>query len=268
MSTKHSITDEQKKLFASAYILDLMCNHGLKLTLLLSEEEQDIEPILEFMLQREYIKIKDDQFYIPSEKGKSVLKNFLLRYQDYLKNFDIFCAVDLEEGNFAFEKFWEIEDEDEWQQYLNQENWDDVRIAVAEFKKLDAVEIIFMSFLNEGHFGKTPSGWEYDLILWSVWDEILEICNDNITIEELGYEDDDGSKISGEAVIKDIIAQGAKLNKELQDEEDDDDMDEDDDDNGDDGNDDEVVVEEVTVETYNSYLDPYYLSPCWGYSYW
>ena len=60
------------------------------------------------------------------------------RYQDFLKNFDCYCAVDLGEGEFAFEEFWEYEDEDEWCSYLDQERWEDLRVAVAEFKKLTA----------------------------------------------------------------------------------------------------------------------------------
>ncbi len=71
-----------------------------------------------------------------------------------------------------------------------------------------------MSFLNEGRFGKDDNGWQFDLLLGSVWDEILEICNTTLSVEDLGWSDDQGS-VSGEDVIKDIVAQGSVLVEEL-----------------------------------------------------
>ncbi|MCP4579785.1 MAG: response regulator [Deltaproteobacteria bacterium] len=59
---------------------------------------------------------------------------------------------------------------------------------MAEFKKLDPVEIVFMSFLNEDRFGRDETGWQFDLLLGNIWDEILHICNTAIRLEDLGYE--------------------------------------------------------------------------------
>jgi hypothetical protein len=81
---------------------------------------------------------------------------------------------------------------------------------VAELKKINPVEIVFMSFLKEDRFGRDETGWQFDLLLGSIWDEILHICNTAIPLEALGYEDDQG-RVSAEDVIKDIIRQGAEI---------------------------------------------------------
>ncbi len=268
---KFTITDKQKKQFAAAYLLNYMINTPKSFPVYLEGNEQDLEGLLEFMLDQGYVEIKNSEKYVPTEKGREVLVRFSKRYQDFLKNFDIFCAVDLEEGEFAFASMFDyIEDRGKWQKFLHQERWEDLRIAAALFKKLDPVEIVFMSFLNEGKYGHTKNGWEFDLLLGSVWDEIIEICNNALLVEDLGYEDDEG-EVSGEEVMEDILAQGAELNRELiekaaeYDEEDEELFDEDD---YDDDADDEhyvetVVVERVGYDVYDAYYDPFYVSPVW-----
>ncbi len=75
--------------------------------------------------------------------------------------------------------------------------------------------MIFMSFINEKRFGRDDGGkWQFDLLLGSVWDEILDICNQAINWPELGYEDDQG-KVPAADVIEDIIAQGRAIRNNL-----------------------------------------------------
>jgi hypothetical protein len=191
---------------------------------------------------------------------------FTRRYQDFLKNFDCYCAVDLGEGEFAFEQFWEIEDEDEWESYLEEERWEDLRIAVAKFKNIDPLEIVFYALINEGRINDSKEGWQFDLVLGTIWDEILEICNTALTIEDLAYEDEDGNQIKGEGVLKDILHQGAALNMELKKLEDEY-GEEEDEDEGSGGGDyvvEEVVTEEIVDDVYYGYYhDPFYISPVW-----
>jgi len=72
-----------------------------------------------------------------------------------------------------------------------------------------------MSFINEKRFGRDDQGkWQFDLLLGSVWDEILEICNQSIHWPELGYEDNEG-KVSAADVIEDIISRGNELIRSL-----------------------------------------------------
>ncbi|MCK5231923.1 MAG: hypothetical protein KAR13_16745, partial [Desulfobulbaceae bacterium] len=78
------------------------------------------------------------------------------------------------------------------------------------YRDMDPVEIVFMSFINENRFGRNETGWQFDLLLGTVWDEILEICNTALQLRELGWEDDQGS-VRAEDVIQDIIDQGTEI---------------------------------------------------------
>jgi hypothetical protein len=205
-----SITEEEKKQFASAYLLEIMINTPRTFPLWLEGNDKDLEKVLEFMMTHDTVEIKNNR-YAPSAKGRKVLTNFTQRYTDFLKIYDVFCAVDLDSGEFAFEAWFEIEDDTVWDNYLGEERWEDLRLAVADYKELNPVEIVFMSFLNEKRFGNRGEGWQFDLLLGSIWDEILEIANSALMTDDLGYEDDDGNPVSGEAVIEDVIAQGSDL---------------------------------------------------------
>ena len=70
----------------------------------------------------DYIKIEKNELYIPSTKGRDLLKQFMARYSEYLTMFDIFSAVDLEGGEFAFSSYFEFKDEQTWNEFLNNEN--------------------------------------------------------------------------------------------------------------------------------------------------
>ena len=264
----YALNDEQKKQFAGAYLLNVMINTPRSFPVLLEGNEEDLEPVLEWLLMKEYIEIRNQERYVPNEKGREVLKRFLARYTEYLKVFDIYCAVDLQTGEFAFASYLDFEDNASWKNFLNDDRWDDIRLAVAEFKKLDPVEIAFMSFLNEDRFGRDETGWQFDLLLGNIWDKIILICNTAIRWEDLGYEDEKGS-VSAEDVITDIIKQGSalmikllereeKLRKEQPEE-----SEEFDDDNGEDHVVEKVVVEEQPINYYYSYYNPFYVSPLW-----
>ena len=127
-----------------------------------------------------------------------------------------------------------------------------------------------MSFINEGRFGRDETGWQFDLLLGSVWDGIAQIVETAVRVDDLGYASN-GGIVSGEDVIGDVLAQGAKLLTDLLDEE------ERRSSGGSEGGglapsqvdpDEEEYVEHVWVEQYPSvyyepYYDPFYVSPLW-----
>ena len=215
---KYSISEEQKKRFAGIYLLDYMINTPRAIPIFLDGNDADLEPVLEWLMAKGWIQIHNDEKYVPHPEGRKALAKFLARYSEYLTMFDIYSAVDLESGEFAFSRYFDFETDEEWKDYLNDPRWDDLRIAVADFKKMDPVEIVFMSFIAEKRFGRDESGWQFDLLLGSVWDEILEICNTAIQWEELGYEDEQGP-VPAEDVIIDIIEQGTDIMLDLLEEE-------------------------------------------------
>ncbi len=259
--------------FAGIYVLEYMINKPHEFPLLLSKNDQDLESILEWLLVKELIQIKKNESYTPTVKGRESLIKFMDRYTEFLNVFDIYCAVDLETGEFAFESYFDFEDKISWNLLLSEDRWDDLRVAVADYKKLNPVEIVFMSFINEDRFGKDKTGWQFDLLLGSVWDEILEICDTAIQWNELGFEEEEGM-VPAEAVIEDIIVQGAEHVLALQKEEnaytpkylndyDDKFMSSS---NGE-ADKERIIIKEHVVEYYDPYLDPVYVSPIW-FGYW
>lgn len=196
--------------FAGLFLLEFMINRPQVFMVWLEKNDADLEPILEWLLVQEWAAIREEKEYIPTESGREVIRKFMERYARFVYFFDVFSGVDLASGEFAFERYFEILDEQAWQDYLHDERFDDVRIAIAEHLGIDAVEIVFMSFIREDRFGRNAEGWQFDLLLGSVWDEILHVCNDAIDLAELGYRDGD-RWIDGGVVAEDILQQGGAL---------------------------------------------------------
>ena len=51
----------------------------------------------------------------------------------------------------------------------------------------------------------------------TLFDELESITKEQIRIDELGYEDEDGNEVMGEEVIADVIEQGSQLAQERRD---------------------------------------------------
>lgn len=210
----YELKPNQRELFAGIYLLDHMIGKPTSIPIFLEGNDQDLEPVLEWLLTHGYVEILNEEAYAPSRKGRELHEKFGHRYRDYLTNYDLYSAIDLGAGEFAFARYHDIEDEDEWDAYVEDPRWEDLRIAVAAAKGLDPIEIVFMSFLNEERFGRDETGWQFDLLLGSVWDDILKICNTAICVEDLGWSDDQG-EVPGDTVLRDIISQGTNLVEEL-----------------------------------------------------
>lgn len=220
-----------------------------------------LDNYLKYMLNHKLLEINDGK-YIPTQDGRTHLTNFYAKYFEFLKVFDIFCAVDLERGEFAFSKIYDMND-DEWKAYLNEERFSDVRVAVAEFKKIDPLQIVFMSFLNQGRFETDKDNWQERMTSSSIWDEISNVCQTAIPLDHLREND----------VIQDIVKQGSEEMLRLLKDEEAIKAKESNDDAGE-----ETIVEEtVTTEEYvdiveppyydyvyfSPYVDIYYVSPIW-----
>lgn len=206
----YTLPDFGRVQFAGLFVLKYMRDQELMCSIALVDEEVALQEVFMWLLEQSYVQVDADEYYQVTVKGADILNNFEKRYQTFLEEFDVFCAVDLQEGVFAFEEYGRFANQKEWQEFLSQERWEDLRVAVAEYKNLDPVEIVFMSFMQEEKFGPDESGWNYDRLLGKVWDDILAVVNTAIKVEDLGYEDDHGL-IPGEDVVKDIVEQGQAL---------------------------------------------------------
>lgn len=259
MGYKHfTISDSQRKEYASGFLLDLMINRGYQYSVVLEDADKDLEPLFVYMMSRDYLTLDKENNYTHTVKGLEKLENLKKRYEEYLAHFDLFCAVDLETGEFAFEKIFELED-DEWELYVNDERFVDLRIAVAWFKKINPSDFVFLSFLKEGQFNVSNNNWQFDILSGLIWEQIEEIIDTAIQIEELEYLSEEGSIINGMQVIEDVIRQGAKLSEKLYREEENLKHE-----NGEYPNDyyDSEYGNHV-VTTYESYYNPFFINPIW-----
>ncbi|MCJ8345401.1 hypothetical protein MJH12_07665, partial [bacterium] len=223
-SSRFSMIDKQQKnSFISLVILDKMIDKNKVYPALLEGDDAHLEECIDFLNENGIIDIDvESALYTPSEKGNKIYKDFLKRYENYLRIYDIFCAVDLEEGSFAFEKLLDYDDE-MFNDYVNSDNFDDLRITVCEYQKLDPWEIVFISFLIEKKFREPKDqsavlgkeSWQYQAVYNETFEEIKDILNNSVHYEELAYEEENGGFVEGQEVIKDIIEQGSKLNREL-----------------------------------------------------
>jgi len=263
MANKYSVTPEKADQFVAILLVDYLINRNGNLPLLMNDNFKVLEPVTMKLATSGYLRppTKDEKYmgYIVTDKGRDALAKFMQRYSEYLKLFDVFCAVDLTEGTFAFAKYFDFDTDDEWFAYLNKPGWEDVRVAVAEFKKMDAVEIVFMSFINEGRFDFEKTGWQFDISSGDVWSEIEQICNAALTVEQINQGDD--------TVMPDIIGQGADLTVSLMKQEEErrknDELAQQE---ADQQNQTETITEETytyPATYYESYYDPYYVSPLW-----
>jgi len=207
--------DQQTRLqYAGLYLLKLVQDPEIDSDEILAEDEELLTPILSSLVERDYAYVGDDDRLRITGKGSDVVEQFSERYQRFLRDFDVFCAVDLETGDFAFAYYDDFTDRDEWELFLSEERWDDLRIAVGEYEGIDSVEIVFMSLVQDNRYGWRDDGWDYDLLLGKIWDEIARICNNAVRLEDLAYQDG-GEQISAEVVIQDIIQQGRGLIERL-----------------------------------------------------
>lgn len=240
------ISDNNKKTFKSIVLLDEMVNGSHQFQTIDNGDDSVLEPLFIELMSKGYVKTSGINYQI-TDKGQQVLDTFMKRYTEYLKVYDVFSFVDLEKGEFAFARYYDFDSDDAWSDFTNNERFDDLRIAVALFKKLDPAEIVFMSFINEDRFDTKSNGWQMDLVSDNLWKEIEEICQTAIKPEEVG-----------EDAMLDMIGQGAELMIKLMEEEKQQEQN-----NGNYEQGTSTIVEEETVEYYQPYYDPYYVSPIW-----
>jgi len=242
------LTEDQKKTYKAIILLNEMINNDHQFSTVANGDDSILEPLFIDLMSKGYVTTSGSH-YVATQKGQDVFDVFMKRYTEYLKIYDIFAFVDLEKGEFAFSRYFDFDTDEQWDSFKNDQRFDDLRIAVALFKKLDPAEIVFMSFINENRFDTASNGWQMDLIDDAIWKEIEEIVNTAITPEEVGTD-----------AMEDMIGQGSDILMNLLKKEEDRRREEEQ--NNQQTYTEEIVVEE-TVAYYEPYYDPYYVSPIW-----
>ncbi len=249
------VTENNKKNFRSILLLDEMISNNRQFGVVASQDDKVLEPFFVDLMAKGYV-TTSGRNYVPTAKGREAHELFNKRFQDYLKLFDIFSFVDLTKGEFAFARFFDFDTDEQWDNFTNNERFEDLRIAVAIFKKMDPAEIVFMSFINEKRIDTEITGWQMDLASDEIWKDIEEICTNALKPEDLGTPD----------VIEDIVRQGTDLMMDLLKQETERRKEEEEKNrrNNNNGSQQETIVEEYeTVEYYEPYYDPWYVSPWW-----
>jgi hypothetical protein len=243
------LSNDNRKTFKAIVILNEMINGSHQFSSSAYGDDAVLQPLFADLVAKGYI-ISSGSNYKVSSKGRGVFDTFMKRYTEYLKVYDVFSIVDLEKGEFAFDSYFDFDSDDAWFDFTDDERFDDLRIAVAMFKKADPAEIVFMSFINENRFDTTVTGWQNALVADDAWNEIEEICNTAIKPDDIGKD-----------AMVDMINQGSELMIRLMEEEQNQNNNSN---NGGGGTTTTTtVVEEETIEYYQPYYDPYYISPIW-----
>lgn len=239
------LTPDNKKSFKAIILLNEMVNGTHKFQTVANGDDSVLEPLFVELMSNGYV-TTSGIYYQVTDKGQQIFDTFMKRYTEYLKVYDVFSFVDLEKGEFAFARYYDFDTDEAWADFTNDERFDDLRIAVALFKKLDPAEIVFMSFINENRFDTTSAGWQIDLVSDNDWAEIEEICTTAIKPDDVGKD-----------AMEDMVSQGSELMISLMKEEQERQAEDDN------YNSSETIVEEETVEYYEPYYDPFYVSPIW-----
>jgi len=249
---KYQVLERDKAKYIGLVLLNEMIQFQTYFPTKCIGENTFISTYLEQMKVDGLIEVSGDK-YIPTLKGRETLQGLYNLYYEYLKMFDIYCAVDLKSGEFAFSRMSEDMTTEDWHNFLNEDRFSDVRVAVAEFKGVSPIKFVFLSFLNENRFDTIGDRWQYNLTGDSIWLEIEEICNTAITLDYLKADDvivniiSEGSKIAIDLIKMDtkIAVDDVDVIEEV-----------------------EEYVEVVEMPNYGYsywevYYDPYYISPIW-----
>ncbi|MDH4224162.1 MAG: hypothetical protein OEW12_00775 [Deltaproteobacteria bacterium] len=178
-----------------------------------SPSAEILAPVWEY-LKSQNLALEADGVYQLTPKGQTAHQQISRMRESYLTHFDIFALVNLEEGMFGSL-------EDVSQEGELDEDWVDLRVAVAEFKGVDPYTLVFCAMLSDPDFFAGDE-WMEDLPADSFFYQELEaIVQSQLAAWELGIEpatdekEESGEEnMTGEEVLEFVIGQGAQINRE------------------------------------------------------
>ena len=205
-----AISPERRSLFNGTVLLGHMVASEVEYDVILPGSQSHLESILTWLMVRELVEISDEGCYRVTALGEAGAHAFEKRYRRLLQYFDIFAAVDLGAGEFALARHDDFASELAWRRFLDDDRWEDLRVAVAGHLGADPIELVFAHYMQEGRFNFEDGGWEVSLLEGLIWNEIEEVCESSLGIDDLGY---DG--VTGADVVADVVEQGFLLVREL-----------------------------------------------------
>jgi hypothetical protein len=199
------MSNAQKQEFSCLLLLHLLANEKEKIHFsMVDQVNQPLEPFFKHMEnQFDWLRLDEEQNFILSTKGQEAYEKLVQQHVSYQAHFEIYAYVDLGEGVFA----------DPDTDLLDDERWEDLRVAVAEHKKMEPYRIVFLAMLADDAFFQNPD-WKFDMGTETLFDEMESLTREQLGTEDLAYEDEDGNLVSGEDVLEDVIEQGSRIARE------------------------------------------------------
>jgi hypothetical protein len=275
---EYHLTQGQKLYYSSVLLLEDINNFGKTYPIILEGDDEMLEPLFIHMVSKGWLSIENGQYKVTS-KGREVLLNYLERLTEFRSVFKVYSAVDTGAGTFGYAEYFSFDTDEQFMEYINQDQFEDLRVAVCEMKGINPLDVIFLEFVDTGKYDFEQSGWQADLVTGLIWDEMLEVANSNIHVSDLTETDANGNVThTGEEVMKIIMKEGSDLMMDLiakQEELDNEAEQYNDSFSDEDEGEETYFVTEYYVDQpvydvvyYEVYYDPFYFSPCWGVYYY
>jgi len=200
-SDPYKIDTQKGILFVATHLLVLMEKTDLSLGKLDLRGNRQAKEAIVLLEEKKLITSETKQYQL-TELGREKVVEFQNRYSNILTYIDIFGFIDLEKGEFAFQKFGTFDSETQWNDYLADNRWTDLRIAMIDYLDGDATELVFAQLILENQTSLTEISWA----------DIESICNEAKQEEDLSYKN--GSLlVSGSEVLDDIYDKAVELLK-------------------------------------------------------
>jgi hypothetical protein len=215
MLEEFAISEAQKWAFSGTALLDHLARREPEFDPAVPGRSADLTPLCQWLEAKGYVEPggREGVFRL-SDRGLGLTKLFAQRYSLMLSLFDVFCAVDLGEGEFAMARFREFPDEASWRLHLSDERWEDLRVPVLDHEDGDPIDFVFMQFAHQDRLGIEADGWEAAMLDGRMWEGIAEVCNGALEVEDLGFEQD-GKLVEGETVLDEVIERGFEIVRDL-----------------------------------------------------
>lgn len=205
----YNLSEEQKQSYLQTALLCHLAQPSTTLKNTLIGQDRQLKPALDFLAEKKYISCTDEGNFTLTKAGRNRLEDFEKRYQSYLTYFDIYAFVDIMEGDLAYAHYPSFERESDWENFIQEGRWTDLRVAMIDYLDGKPAELIFAQLLLENQIDTTKYGWQNYLCKGQLWQQIKDLCDasvqeEDLDFEEVGVSDSDIRQVSGEEVLEAI----------------------------------------------------------------
>lgn len=209
----YKVLDFQK--YARLVVLKYFENN--KVSVFLTSGFEHIALQLDWLHGNGYLDLNADNNYVINSTGEKYLATAADERLKLIQKYDIYSGVDLSEGVFAFAEYGKFNSITEFQAYLMQERFSDLRLEIIEYENDGLPESVIaerifdlvfaVNFDKIDWFANTD--WQYELLVTSF--EVLEA----VVAGSPSWKDYGDDEEAAKGIFQDIRAQGESLKEEL-----------------------------------------------------